>query len=46
VVRVQNSEGLFIGDQVDVEFRVIFMLLCVVGWDVLDRGELLYVCGV
>jgi hypothetical protein len=46
VVRVQKSEGFFIGDQVDVEFCVMFMLLCVVGWERWDRAELLYVCRV
>ncbi len=46
MVRVQKSEGLFIGDQVDFEFCVIFMLLSVVGSEIWDRGELMYVCGV
>ena len=46
MVGVQKSDGLFIGHQVDVEFCVIFMLLCVVGWEIWDRGEILYVFGV
>ncbi len=46
MVRVQKSEGFFIGDKVNVEFCIVFMLLCVVDREIWDRGELLYVCGV
>ena len=42
VVVVQKSESLFISDEVDLEFCVILVLLCVMGWEVCDRGELLY----
>ena len=40
VIMVQKSECLFISDEVDVDFCVILLLLCVVGWEVWDRDEL------
>ena len=43
VVMIQKSESIFISDEVDVEFCVILVLLCVVGLEVWDRGELLCV---
>ncbi len=43
VVRVQESESHFIGDEVYVEFCVVLVLLCVVGWEVWYLGELWYV---
>ena len=43
VVMVQYSECLFIGHEVNVEFCVMLVFFCVVGWKVWDRGELLYV---
>ena len=43
LVMVQKSECLFIGNEVDVEICVLFMLFCDLGWEVWDRGELLYV---
>ena len=43
VVMVQNSESLFISDEVDIEFCVILVFLCVMGLEVWDRGELLCV---
>ncbi len=43
MVMVQKSECVFIGDEVDVEFCVLFMLFCVVSWEVWNRGELLHV---
>ncbi len=43
MVMVQKLECFFIGDEVDVEFCVFLMLFCDVGWEVWDRGELVYV---
>ena len=43
LVMVKESECFFFGDVVDVQFCVLFMLVCVVGGEVWDRGELLYV---
>ena len=40
VAEVKESECLFFGDEVGVELCIMVVLLCVVGLEVWDRGEL------